>query len=65
MTVLAEGLLGKDWVVYAKRPFKSVHSAIEYLGRYTHKIAICNHRLLDIRDGKVTFSYKDYKEKKK
>jgi len=59
---LKDELFGKDWVVYAKRPFESVHSAIEYLGRYTHKIAISNHRLLNITEGRVTFSYKDYKD---
>ena len=50
----------QDWVVYAKAPLGGPAKAIEYLGRYTHKIAITNHRLLDDRDGKVSFSYKDY-----
>jgi hypothetical protein len=49
------------WVVYAKQPFESTHSVIEYLGRYTHKIAITNHRLLSMQEGKVSFTYKDYK----
>ena len=62
---LKDELYGKDWVVYTKRPFKSVHSAIEYLGRYTHKIAISNHRLVNISEGKVTFSYKDYRDEGK
>jgi hypothetical protein len=62
---LRSELFGKNWVVYAKRPFESVHSAIEYLGRYTHKIAISNHRLVNISDDKVTFSYKDYKDEGK
>ena len=50
-----------NWVVYAKRPFKTPNNVIEYLGRYTHKIAISNHRIIDISDDKVTFSYKDYR----
>jgi len=53
------------WVVYAKAPFAGPESVIEYLGRYTHKTAISNHRLLDLADGKVTFRYKDYREKGK
>lgn len=61
-TELISVLYKKDWVVYAKRPFKTPKNVIEYLGRYTHKIAISNHRILDVSDGKVTFSYKDYRQ---
>lgn len=49
------------WVVYAKQPFGGPAQVIEYLGRYTHKIAISNHRIINIKNGMVTFSYKDYK----
>lgn len=56
-----DALFKKDWVVYAKRPFGSPASVVEYLGRYTHKIAISNHRILAIDDQTVTISYKDYK----
>ncbi len=49
------------WVVYAKRPFAGPQSVVEYLGRYTHKIAISNHRLKGMDDAGVRFSYKDYK----
>ena len=49
------------WVVYAKRPFTEPESVVQYLGRYTHKIAISNHRLLNHKDGKVTFICKDHK----
>ncbi len=49
------------WVVYAKRPFTGPQSVVEYLGRYTHKIAISNHRIKNIEAGKVSFAYKDYK----
>jgi len=51
----------KDWVVYAKAPFGGPHAVIEYLGRYTHKVAISNHRIHSINEeGTVTFDYKDY-----
>ena len=57
---LRRKLYDKNWVVYAKEPFKNADSVIEYLGRYTHKIAISNHRIKSIQDGKMTFTYKDY-----
>lgn len=50
-----------NWVVYAKRPFAGAKSVVEYLGRYTHKIAIGNHRITGHQNGQVSFSYKDYK----
>lgn len=55
-------LWSKSWVVYAKRPFGNVDSVIEYLGRYTHKIAISNHRIQSIEEERITFSYKDYRQ---
>ena len=58
---LINGLFKKEWVVFAKRPFGNPKSVIEYLGRYTHKIAISNHRIKDIGQKTVTFSYKDYR----
>jgi hypothetical protein len=58
---LVDTLYKKDWVVYAKRPFASPHSVVEYLGRYTHKIAISNHRILSMEGDEVTFGYKDYR----
>lgn len=64
-TEMTPALLNKlykhNWVVYAKRPFTGPQSVIEYLGRYTHKIAISNHRLKHVDDKQVTFSCKDYK----
>jgi hypothetical protein len=51
-----------DWVVYTKEPFAGPASVVEYLGRYTHKIAISNHRLLDIDDHGVTFRWRDYRD---
>lgn len=55
-----KNLYDKDWVVYAKKPFGGPLQVVEYLGRYSHKIAISNHRIKKIENGKVTFSYKDY-----
>ena len=52
----------KKWNVYAKRPFGNVASVVEYLGRYTHKIAITSHRITGISDGNVNFKYKDYSD---
>lgn len=49
------------WVVYAKRPFGGPAQVLDYLGRYTHRVAISNHRLLNIDDQQVTFSWKDYR----
>ena len=54
-------LFNSPWVVYAKRPFGSPKHVVEYLGRYTHKVAISNHRIVDIQNGGVTFRYKDYR----
>jgi hypothetical protein len=56
-----DAIFKKEWVVYAKRPFGSPKSVVEYLGRYTHKIAISNHRILNVADDIVTISYKDYR----
>jgi len=47
--------------VYAKRPFAGPEQVLDYVGRYTHRVAISNNRLLDIAEGKVTFPYKDYR----
>jgi hypothetical protein len=51
----------KHWVVFAKKPFGNAKSVVEYLGRYTHKIAISNHRIKNIDNQNVTFDYKDYR----
>jgi hypothetical protein len=55
-------LFKTDWVVYCKAPFYNNTQVVEYLGRYTHKIAISNHRLQSLKDQKVTFSAKDYRK---
>ena len=57
---LRRKLYNQNWVVYAKQPFGGPKQVIEYLGRYTHKIAISNHRIKNVSDGKVSFMYKDY-----
>src|SRR6202142_2299035 len=52
-------LFRKDWVVYAKPPFGGPEHVLRYLGRYTHRVAISNHRLISFADGKVTFRWRD------
>jgi hypothetical protein len=61
---LLDLLYHKDWIVYAKAPFGGPQAVIEYLGRYTHKVAISNHRICGIndQDDTVTFAYKDYSD---
>jgi hypothetical protein len=54
-----------EWVVYSKPPFGGPRQAIEYLGRYTHRVAISNQRLLSLQEGKVSFQWKDYRHKDK
>ena len=49
----------KKWVVYAKKPFAGPKRVLEYLGRYTHRIAISNHRILSIDNHEIVFAYKD------
>jgi putative transposase/transposase-like zinc-binding protein len=50
-----------EWVVYAKKPFAGPQQVLDYVGRYTHRVAISNNRILNIDDGQVTFRYKDYR----
>ena len=57
-----QSLFEKPWVVYAKQPFLGPKQVIEYLGRYTHKVALSNHRLLAVEKDFVTFAYKDYRQ---
>src|SRR5712692_6659097 len=52
-------LFRKDWVVYSKRPFGGPEHVLRYLGRYTHRVAISNHRLVSFADGTVTFRWRD------
>ena len=62
---LKESLYNKSWIVYAKTPFGGPQQVIEYLGRYTHKVAISNHRIVSTDDDKVSFTYKDYADNSK
>ena len=52
-------LFRKDWVVYSKPPFGGPEYVLQYLGRYTHRVAISNHRLLSFAEGKITFRWRD------
>ena len=52
---LASQREGIEWVVYAKRPFAGPEQVLDYVGRYTHRVAISNNRLIDIDNGKVNF----------
>jgi hypothetical protein len=53
-------LFRKDWIVYAKPPFGGPHHALHYLARYTHRVAISNHRLIAFENNQVAFRWKDY-----
>lgn len=55
-------LAKSKWVVYAKAPFGGPQHVLEYLGRYTHRVAISNRRLLKLEDGQVSFAWKDYRD---
>jgi Putative transposase/Transposase zinc-binding domain len=55
-----DALYRQDWIVYAKRPFGGAQQVFRYLGRYSHRVAISNSRLLALEDGQVSFRWKDY-----
>jgi len=63
--ILINKLYSINWYSYVKRPFNNADAIIEYLARYTHKIAITNSRILKVEDDKVFFKYKDYKDNSK
>jgi len=52
---------GSEWVVYAKRPFAGPQQVLDYVGRYTHRVAISNNRLVDIEKDQIRFHWKDYR----
>ena len=58
--IFLRSLFRQDWVAYAKRPFGGPEHVLHYLARYTHRVAISNHRLVRFVDGYVTFRWKDY-----
>ncbi len=61
---LKNTLYSKKWVVHVKEPISNPEYVIEYLGRYTHRVAISNQRIVSLKDGKVTFKYKNRKNDK-
>ena len=58
-----KALRKKNWIVYAKKPFGSPRTVLDYLGRYTHRVALSNERILSVQNGQVTFTYRDRKDK--
>jgi hypothetical protein len=62
---MLRGLFRSDWVVYAKRPFGGAEHALRYLGCYTHRVAISNHRLVSLEDREVVFRWRDSAHKNK
>lgn len=64
-----QNMLGKwydtEWVVYCKKPFRNSACVVEYLGRYTHRVAISNNRIVSFENGQVTFRWRDYRDRKK
>jgi hypothetical protein len=52
----------QEWVVYAKPPFAGPQQVVDYVGRYTHRVAISNHRLVEIENGQVKFHWRDYRD---
>ena len=59
---LIDGLYRKDWVVYSKKPFAGPGKVLDYLGRYTHRIAISNERIKDVCGGRVTFACRNRRD---
>ena len=59
---LIDKLYGMKWVTYCKEPFGGPEQVLEYLGRYTHRVAISNSRIVKLEDGKVTFRWRDYRD---
>lgn len=62
---LVHQLYKTPWVIYARQPFAGAQQVVEYLGRYTHKVAISNHRIIHIDENGVTFNYRDYRDNHK
>jgi len=62
---LLSSLYDKEWVVYCKPPFRNAACVVEYLGRYTHRVAISNRRIIDIENDSVSFKWRDYRDNSK
>jgi hypothetical protein len=65
LKTLIDSLYRSQWIVYAKPPFAGPQAVFKYLSRYTHRIAISNHRIVSVTDDSVTFSWKDYADNNK
>ncbi len=65
LKILTDCLYKKEWVVYCKEPFSNPMRVMEYLGRYTHRIAISNQRIMGLKNGRVSFRWKDYADQSK
>ncbi len=59
---LKKKLYAKNWHVYIKKPLAGPKSVVRYLGKYTHRVAICNSRIMKVDKGEVTFRWKDYRK---
>jgi len=59
---LIDQAYAKEWVVYVKKPFSGPKQVLQYLGKYTHRVAISNHRIIDVKDDRVVFKWRDYKD---
>ncbi|MFT5730504.1 MAG: putative Zn-ribbon and HTH transcriptional regulator [Desulforhopalus sp.] len=62
---LIEAVKNKSWIAYSKQPFGGPEQVLEYLGRYTHRVAITNNRLTAMKDGNITFTYRDSSDENK
>ena len=62
---LTQKMYSKEWIVYCKKPFNNANCVIEYLGRYTHRVAISNERILEVTENTVKFKWRDYKDNNK
>jgi hypothetical protein len=60
--IAIKSLHQKNWNIYAKKPFGSPHTVLDYLGRYTHRVALSNDRILKIENGEILLSYRDRKD---
>lgn len=63
--IFINALYNQDWIVYSKKPFSSPKQVFDYLGRYTHRIAITNNRIVSLKNNEVFFRWKDYKDNNK
>jgi len=60
--IIRKLMFEKNWVVFAQKPFSTPENVVRYIGMYSHRVAISENRILDDKDGIVTFKYKDYKD---